>query len=74
MNCKIEIKQDSLSFDVEDAIAPLLGYRKILNKANIYTSQKFFVVGGFNTFYTFTVVLYLVLKIMLIQTYYEFLI
>ena len=50
MNCKIEIKQDSLRFDVEDSIAPLLGYRKILNKANIYTSQKFIDVGGFNTF------------------------
>ena len=39
MKCKIEIKQGALSFDVENSIAPLLGFRKVVYKAGIYTSQ-----------------------------------
>ena len=39
MKCKIEIKQGALSFDVENSIAPLLGFRKVVYKAGIHTSQ-----------------------------------
>ena len=37
MKCLMEIKQGSLSFDVENLIAPLLGFRKIVyKKVNIH--------------------------------------
>ena len=40
MKCIMENKQGALSFDVENSIASLLGFRKILCKPGHYTSQK----------------------------------
>ena len=48
MKCIIEIKQGALSFDVENSIASLLGFRKILYKPGKYTSQKFIGFTGFS--------------------------
>ena len=45
----MEIKQGALSFDVENSIAPLLGFRKIEYKQGKYTSQKIGDVTGFRT-------------------------
>ena len=45
----MEIKQDSLSFDVENSLASLLEFRKLLNKAGKLTFQKFTDIMGFNT-------------------------
>ena len=49
MKCLMEIKQGAISFDVENSIAPLLGFRKIVNKQDKYTSQKNFDIMGFST-------------------------
>ena len=35
-----EMKQGAISFDVENSIAPLLGFRKMVYKQGKYTSQK----------------------------------
>ena len=45
----MEIKQGALSFDVENSIAPLLGFRKIVYKKGKYTSQKIVDIMGFST-------------------------
>ena len=44
----MEIKQGTLIFDVENSIAPLLGFRKIVKKGK-YTSQKIVDIMGFST-------------------------
>ena len=49
MKCKMEIKQGALSFDVENSIGSLLGFRKVLYRAGTYTSQKIVDIMGFNT-------------------------
>ena len=49
MKCKMEIKQGVLSFDVENSIGSLLGFRKILYRASKYTSHKIVDIMGFNT-------------------------
>ena len=49
MKCQMEIKQGALSFDVENSIASLLGFRKVVYKAGIYTSQKIIDIMGFST-------------------------
>ena len=49
MKCKMEIKQGVLSFDVENSIGSLLGFRKVLYRAGTYTSQKIVDIMGFNT-------------------------
>ena len=36
----MEIKQGALSFDIENSIAPLLGFREIVYKKGKYKSQK----------------------------------
>ena len=46
---KIEIKPGALSFDVENSIASLLGIRKAVYKAGIYSSQKIIDIMGFST-------------------------
>ena len=48
MKCKMEIKQGALSFDVENSIGPLLGFRKVLYRAGSYTSQKIVDIMGFS--------------------------
>ena len=49
MKCQMEIKQGALSFDVENSIASLLGFREVVYKAGIYTSQKIIDIMGFST-------------------------
>ena len=75
MKCLMGIKQGAINFDVENSIAPLLGFRKKLNDQGKYASQKIIGIMGFSTILvTFIVVLYLVLKIMAIaHIYYIFL-
>ena len=45
----MEIKQGALSFDVENSIASLLGFRKVVYRKGIYTSQKVVDIMGFST-------------------------
>ena len=40
MKCLMEIKQGAINFDIENSIAPLLGFRKIVYKTGKYKSQK----------------------------------
>ena len=49
MKSKMEIKQGALSFDVENSIASLLGFRKVVYKKGKYTSQKIVDIMGFRT-------------------------
>ena len=49
MKCKMEIKQGALKFDIENSIASLLGFRKVVYKPGKYTSQKFIDIMGFST-------------------------
>ena len=49
MKCKMEIYQGALSFDVENSIASLLGFRKIVYKQSKYKSQKIIDITGFST-------------------------
>ena len=49
MNSLMEIKQWTISFDVENSIAPLLGFRNIVYKQGKYTSQKIVDIMGFST-------------------------
>ena len=73
-NGKMEIKRGALSFDIENSIASLLGFRKIIYKKGKYKSQKIIDIMGFNNI-TFIAILYLELKIMVkIQIYYILLI
>ena len=48
MNCLMEIKQGAISFDIENSIASLLGFRKIVYKKGKYKSQKIIDILGFN--------------------------
>ena len=50
MKSIMEIKQGALSFDVENTIASLLGFRKVVYKQVKYTSQKIIDIMGFSTF------------------------
>ena len=49
MKCKMEIKQGSLNFDIENSIAPLLGFRNIVYEQGKNTSQKIIDIMGFCT-------------------------
>ena len=49
MKCLMEIKQGTVSFDVENSIASLLGFRKAVYKQGKYTSQKIVDIMGFST-------------------------
>ena len=48
MKCLMEIKQGALSFDIENSIASLLGFRKTFYKKDKYKSQKIIDIMGFN--------------------------
>ena len=48
MKSLMEIKQGALSFDIENSIASLLGFRKIVYKKGKYKSQKIIDIMGFN--------------------------
>ena len=49
MKCLMEIKQGAISFDVENSIASLLGFRKAVYKQGKYLSQKIVEIMGFST-------------------------
>ena len=49
MKCLMEIKQGAISFDIENSIASLLGFRKIVYKKGKYKSQKIVDIMGFST-------------------------
>ena len=49
MKSLIEIKQGEIKFGIENSIAPLLGFRKIVYKKGKYTSKKFVDIMGFST-------------------------
>ena len=45
----LEVKQGAINFDIENSIAPLLGFRKIVYEQGKYTSQKIVDIMGFST-------------------------
>ena len=45
----MEISQKALSFDIENSMASLLGFRKMVYKQGKYTSQKIIDIMGFRT-------------------------
>ena len=49
MKCLMEIKQGALSFDIENLLASLLGFRKIIYKKGRYKSQNIIDIMGFST-------------------------
>ena len=49
MKCLMEIEQGAINFDIENSIAPLLGFRKIVYEKGKYTSQKIVDIMGFST-------------------------
>ena len=49
MKSRMEIEQGALSFDVENSIASLLGFTKVVYKKGKYTSQKIVDIMDFNT-------------------------
>ena len=57
MRCRIEINEGALIFDVENSIAPLQGFRKLLNRAGKYTLQKVIDFMGFITINTHFIVI-----------------
>ena len=44
-----EVKQGAINFDIENSIAPILGFRKIVYEQGKYTSQKIVDNIGFST-------------------------
>ena len=49
IKCLMEIKQGAFSFDIENSLASLLGFRKIIYKKVRYKSQKTFDIMSFGT-------------------------
>ena len=49
MKCLMEIKQGAISFDIENSIASLPGFRKIVYKKGKYKSQNIVDIMGFST-------------------------
>ena len=49
MKSLMEVKQGAINFDIENSIAPLLGFRKIVFEQGKYTSQKIVDIMGFST-------------------------
>ena len=45
----MDVKQGAINFDIENSLAPLLGFRKIVYKKGKYTSQKNVDIMGFST-------------------------
>ena len=45
----MEVKQGAINFDIENSIAPFLGFRKIVYEQGKYTSQKTVHIVGFST-------------------------
>ena len=49
MKCLMELKQRALSFDIENSLSSLLGFRKKIYKKGRYKSQKIIDIMGFST-------------------------
>ena len=49
MKSLMEVKQGTIKFDIENSIAPLLGFRKIVYEQGNYTYQKIVDIMGFST-------------------------
>ena len=49
MKSLIKVKQGAINFDIENSIAPLHGFRKIVYEQGKYTSQKIVDIMGFST-------------------------
>ena len=49
MKSLMEVKQGAINFDIENSIAQLLGFRKIVYEQGKYTSQKIVDIMGFST-------------------------
>ena len=49
MKSLMEMKQGAINFDIENSIAPLLGFSKIVYKKGKYTCQKIVDIMGFST-------------------------
>ena len=49
MKSLMGIKQGAINFDIKNSIAPLLGFRKIVQQKDKYTSQKIIDIMGFST-------------------------
>ena len=49
MKCLMEIKQGARSFDIQNSLASLLGFRKIIYKKGRYKSQKIIDIMGLST-------------------------
>ena len=49
MKSLMETKHGAINFDIENSIAPLLGFRKIVYEQDKYTSQKIVAILGFST-------------------------
>ena len=47
MKSLMEVKQAAINFDIENKIAPLLGFRKIVYEQGKYTSEKIVDIMGF---------------------------
>ena len=45
----MEVKQGAINFDIENSIAPLLGFRKIVCEQGKYITQKIVDIMGFST-------------------------
>ena len=48
MKSLMEVKQGAIIFDIENSIAPLLGFRKIVYEQENHTSQKIADIMGFS--------------------------
>ena len=49
MKSLMEVKQGAINFDIENAITPLLGFRKIVYEQGKYRSQRIVDIMGFST-------------------------
>ena len=49
MKSLMEVKHGAIKFDIENSLAPLLGFRKIVYEQGKYTSQKIVDIMGFKT-------------------------
>ena len=70
MRSLMEVKQGAINFDIENSIAPLLGFRKIVYEQGKYTSQKIVDFKGFSTINIHCNVIFGVKIMGITQTYY----
>ena len=49
MKSLMEVKQGAINFDIENSMAPLLGFKKIVYEQGKYASQKIVDIMGFST-------------------------